>query len=173
MDKFNEVQAHKFSLNPFRLLSRDWMLITAGDEEKVNTMTASWGGFGEMWGKDVAFVVIRPQRYTKEFIEREEGFSLCFFDDGFKDTLSYVGSVSGRSEDKIKKSNLNVKYYNGVPFFDEAKLVFICKKMYRTPLSEAGFLEESTNSTWYPNSDYHDLYIVEIQNVFRRKAAYI
>lgn len=75
------------------------MLITAG-RDKCNTMTASWGGLGVMWSKNVAFVVVRPQRYTKEFLDAEPAFSLSFLGDEHRKALSYLGSVSGRNEDK-------------------------------------------------------------------------
>ena len=97
------------------------MLITAEKENKVNTMTASWGGLGVMWGKNVVYVVIRPQRYTKEFIDFSTKFSLSFFSSEYKETLTYLGKVSGRDEDKIKNSKLTVIKRNDVPIFEEAK----------------------------------------------------
>ena len=111
------------------------MLVTAGNEEKVNTMTASWGGLGVMYGKNVAYVVIRPQRYTKEFVDREDTFSLSFFDKEYRKTLNYLGTVSGRIENKIEKSGLTLVYYNGTPYFDEENNVLICRKLFRKPLS--------------------------------------
>ena len=89
-----------------------------------------------MWGKNVSFTVIRPQRYTKEFIDNSNYFSLCFFNNDYKKTLSYLGSVSGRHEDKIDKSKLNIINYNDIPFFSEAKLVLICKKIYSQEFEE-------------------------------------
>lgn len=90
-------------------------------------MTASWGGFGVMWGKNVAVTVLRPQRYTKEFIDQTDSFTLSFYDDTFKKDLSYLGSVSGRDEDKISKTRLTPTDANGIPYFEEAKIVLICK----------------------------------------------
>ena len=78
MHAFQKVDIDQFEVNPFDKIGKDWMLVTAGNEEKANTMTASWGGMGVMWGKNVVFVFIRDSRFTKEFIDREGRFSLSF-----------------------------------------------------------------------------------------------
>ena len=91
-------------LNPFTKIGKEWMLITAGaDAEHCNTMTASWGAMGVMWGKNVVSVYIRPQRYTKEFIDAQERFTCAFFGEGNqREALSLLGKVSGRDvPDKI------------------------------------------------------------------------
>lgn len=164
---FKEIKPHQFSMNPFKLLSRDWMLITAGNREKVNAMTASWGGFGEMWGKHVAFIVVRPQRYTKEFLDKENTFSLSFFDDKYKDTLSYLGTVSGRAEDKIKKAEMNINYSSDIPFIEESKVTFFCKTLYKEVVKPDSFIVDGITDSWYPNEDYHYLYIAEITRVLK------
>ena len=169
MDNFKEININDLYLNPFTKIGKDWMLITAKYNDEVNTMTASWGGLGFMWGKNVAYTVIRPQRYTKEFIDNSDFFSLCFFNEEYKKTLSYLGSVSGRNENKIEKSNLSVIKYNNVPLFEEAKLILICKKLYRQDLKYTSFIEKDLDNIWYKNKDYHTLYISEITNVFVKK----
>ena len=58
--------------SPVELISDNWALLTAGKEGDYNTMTVSWGAVGEIWGKDAAFIFIRPQRYTYEFTEKED-----------------------------------------------------------------------------------------------------
>ena len=124
MSEYAIVAPEDFDQSVFRLIGKEWMLVTAKNQEgKVNTMTASWGGLGVMWGKNVAVTVLRPQRYTKEFIDQSESFTLSFYDDTFKKDLSYLGSVSGRDEDKIAKSNLTVKEYEDVPYFEEGRLI--------------------------------------------------
>lgn len=169
MNHYKIITAEQFRKNAFELIGKDWMLITAGNEEKANTMTASWGGLGVMYGKNVAFVVIRPQRYTKEFIDRESTFSLCFFDKDYRKTLNYLGTVSGRTENKIEKSGLTLAYYNGTPYFDEANYALICKKLFKQPLNLEGLLDERLVKTWYPNGDIHTLYIAEITEILRIK----
>ncbi len=165
MDKFKIIDFKDLKLNPFEKIGNEWMLITAGDEQKQNAMTASWGALGVMWGKNVTFVGIRPQRYTKEFVDKNNKFSLCFFDKSHKKTLSYFGSVSGRNEDKIKTSGLNVVFNDGVPMFEEASLVLVCKKLYKQEIKPECFIDPTLDSKWYANHDYHDLYISEIEKI--------
>ncbi|HWT26708.1 MAG TPA: flavin reductase [Mobilitalea sp.] len=162
MHNFKEISPELLRKNPFQAIGKEWMLITAGNEEKVNTMTASWGGLGVMYGKNVAFIVVRPQRYTKEFIDREETFSLSFLDKEYKKTLNYLGTVSGKIEDKIANSGLTLAFSDETPYFDEANYVFICKKLFKQSLSGDSLLENNLESTWYPNKDFHTLYIAEI-----------
>jgi len=167
MNIFKEIAPETLRKNPFQIIGNEWMLITAGDKSKVNTMTASWGGLGVMYGKNVAFIVIRPQRYTKEFIDREDTFSLSFLEKEYKNTLNYLGSVSGRTEDKIAKSGLTLDYLDNTPYFNEARNVLICKKLFEQPLTVDSLIDDKLIRTWYPNGDFHTLYIAEITKVLK------
>lgn len=147
----------------FSLIGDRWMLVAATDKSgRTNAMTASWGGMGVLWGKKVAFVFIRPQRYTKRFVDEAAKFTLSFFDDSYKNMLGYMGKVSGKDEDKIAKSGLTVTDRNGAPVFKEASLTLVCKKMYRDTLKEENFIDKSNIEKWYPQKDYHDVYVAEI-----------
>lgn len=165
MSKFVEIKPEELNKNTFQIIGTDWTLITAQKDNKVNTMTASWGGFGVMWGKNVAHIVLRPQRYTKEFVDNSSTFSLSFLDKSFKDQLTYLGTVSGRDEDKVAKSNLTVEHSDATPYFEEANLVVICKKLYAQELKPEFFVETYLDEKWYPDKDYHTLYIAEIEKV--------
>lgn len=165
MANFIEINPNDFNISPFKLIGKDWMLIVAGDKNKTNMMTASWGGLGVMWNKNVSYVVIRPQRYTKEFIDRFNTFSLCFFDESYRKTLSYIGTTSGRNEDKIKNSELTLDFFNETPIFNEAKNVIICKKLYAQNYDPTLFIDKKIDSQWYPENDYHTLYISEVVNI--------
>lgn len=168
MAQFHEVKPEDFQQSPFQLIGKDWMLITAEKDGKTNTMTASWGGLGVMWGKNVAYVVIRPQRYTKEFVDGADSFSLTFFDDSYKKTLGYLGSVSGRDEDKITKANLTVLHEEQVPYFEEGKVAMICKKLFAQEYKPESFLAEELKNQWYAAGDYHILYIAEITKILKK-----
>lgn len=147
----------------FSLIGDRWMLVAATDKSgRTNAMTASWGGMGVLWGKKVAFVFIRPQRYTKRFVDEAAKFTLSFFDDSYKNMLGYMGKVSGKDEDKIAKSGLTVTDRNGAPVFKEASLTLVCKKMYRDTLKEENLIDKSIIEKWYPQKDYHDVYVAEI-----------
>lgn len=169
MSDFIEVSTKDFIQNPFQLIGKDWMLITAEHNGKANTMTASWGGLGVMWGKDVAYIVIRPQRFTKEFIDNSESFSLTFLNDDFRKTLNYLGTISGRDEDKIKNSGLNIVYDQQTPFFSEGKIVILCKKLFSQAFDSNSFLVEEIKKNWYPENDFHTLYIAEITKILTKE----
>lgn len=164
--KLKEIKVEELNLSPFKTIGKEWLLITAGQEEKVNTMTASWGGLGVIWSKNVATIYIRPQRYTKEFLDREDTFSLTVYDETYRSALNLLGTVSGRDEDKIKRSKLTTAFADGTPYFEEAKLVLICKKLYHAELKPENFDVHGIIDQCYPNKDFHTMYIGEIVKAY-------
>lgn len=166
---FKEIKSAELNDNPFQMIGKDWLLVTAEKDGKCNTMTASWGGVGVMWGKDVAFIVIRPQRYTKEFIDASDTLSLSVLPDSYRKTYSYLGTVSGRDEDKIAVSGLTVAHEDAVPYFEEADTVLLCRKLFAQPYQPEAFLAEELKEKWYPQQDYHTLYICEIEKILKKE----
>ena len=165
---FEKIDPKALDQNIFSLIGDQWMLITAGTEDKCNTMTASWGGLGVLWGKPVATVYIRPQRYTLEFVEREDTFTLCFFGEEYRKALALCGSKSGRDMDKVKECGFTVATAEGAPYFEEADLVLVCKKSYWQDMDPTHFLDGEIDSKWYPEKDYHRIFIGEILEVLRK-----
>ncbi|MEI6102116.1 MAG: flavin reductase [Eubacteriales bacterium] len=165
MSEFKTITPQTFIGNPFTMIGTDWMLITAAKPDgKINSMTAAWGGMGIMWGLNVAYIVIRPQRFTKEFVDAADSFSLSFFDE-HKEMLNYMGSVSGRDEDKIKKSGLTILKEGKTPYFSEAELVMICKKLYAQPFQPECFVAKAIDAQCYPDHDYHTMYIAQVEKI--------
>lgn len=165
-----EITVSELNVNPITLIAKEWLLITAGTEERgYNTMTASWGHLGSLWahntGLPTAIVYVRPQRYTKEFIDREREFTLSFFEQNFKRDLAYIGTHSGRDEDKVAKTNLTPVYDGEHTYFAEANLVLVCRKIYRAPILEDGFIDKDIMAATYPERDFHDMYVGEITKV--------
>ena len=136
MSLFREITPKEYAGSPFSEIGAGWMLITAGNREKCNTMTASWGGMGVLWGKNVVFAFIRESRYTKEFADREERLSLTFPPEQYRKAMQYLGTVSGRDEDKIAKSGLTLAFDGDTPYFEEGERVFICRKIRSVSLRE-------------------------------------
>lgn len=169
MDNFIEQNIKDFICNPFTKIGNEWMLITAGNKQNFNTMTASWGTLGIMWGKNVAISFIRPQRYTKEFVDSNDTYSLCFFPEEYKKDLSYLGTVSGRNENKIEKCNLTPIFLDNTPCFEESNLVFICKKLYHQDIKPECFIDNSLDQKWYESKDYHTMYFSEILKIYTKK----
>ena len=170
MQSFKEVDVTAIDENFIRAICSEWMLVTAGDRERCNTMTASWGMVGEMWGRPAAMVVIRPQRYTYEFVEREARLTLSFFDPSYRKALAYCGSRSGRDEAKIANAGLTTVYTDdGVPALGEARLVLQCRKLYVDRIREENFLDGEPVERWYEARDFHRVYIVEIEHAYRKE----
>ncbi len=168
MHSFQKITADIVEINPFEKIGKDWMIVTAGNEEKANSMTASWGALGQMWGKDAAFVVIRESRYTKEFIDKEGKFSLSFPKEDYRKVMKFIGAVSGRNEDKMKEAGIDIDYYEGVPYVDAAPLVLICRVMSASKVLPEDFKDEAIEKDWYKDGDYHTLYIAEITDILAR-----
>lgn len=163
-----EINIKNLKESAVSLFDDRWTLITAGNEESYNTMTASWGALGELWNKDVCFCFIRPQRYTYEFIEKEEYFTLSFFSEEYRNALTFCGRKSGREVDKAKETGLTPRKIGPSMSFDEAELVLVCKKIAFQDISPKGFIDPSINPACYPGKDYHRMYIGEIVSCFTK-----
>lgn len=166
---FEQVDIESLELNPFSTLATDNFLITAGDAEAWNTMTAAWGFFGNMWAKPSFAIVVRDSRYTYEFLERSKGFTVSFFPPSFSKALQFCGSHSGRDTDKESETGLRsvVVELDGpgeLVTFEQANMVFCCTKASRTIISPDQFLLSGIES-FYPKKDYHTLYIGHIDQV--------
>lgn len=162
---FTKIEPSEIQSNPFKLVGADWMLITAGPSDVYNTMTASWGGMGVFWNRNVIWCVIRPQRYTYEFMEKADTFTLSFFDEEYRDALVLCGTKSGRDIDKAAATGLTPVDGNleDTTAFKEARLVIECRKIYFQDLVPKNFVDPSIDEN-YPQKDYHRMYFGEIIN---------
>ena len=148
--------------NVFEQVGSKWMLITAVKDGKANTMTASWGGMGIMWNKSVSFCVIRPVRYTYEFVEASDYYTLSFFPEEYRPALNLLGVKSGRDGDKISEANLTpFDTDNNTISFKEADIIMVCKKLYYQDITPDNFVNGGLDS-FYPKKDYHRMYFGEI-----------
>lgn len=152
------------------LIGKQWMLVTAGNQRKFNTMTASWGGIGWLWNKPVAFIFIRPERYTHEFIEANDRLTLSFFTEDYRKALQLCGTKSGRDMDKVAAAGLTpAALESGTMTFAEARLALDCRKLYKASMQEANFLDQELIDKWYgSHGGMHDVYVVEIENVYTK-----
>lgn len=163
----NEISPNALTKTPFELIGKDWMLLTAGDCDKYNTMTASWGGLGVLWNKNVVFAFVRPQRFTFDFMNDSEYFSCSFFKEEYRNALSYCGKYSGRDVDKAKECNLTPDFSQSAPYFDEADTVIICRKLYVQQMNEQSFIDKSLLSN-YAGDDYHHVFVGEIVKILKK-----
>lgn len=158
-----EISPFELNDNIFKTIGKDWTLVTAGNEENYNTMTASWGSVGIMWNKPTAFTFIRPQRYTYEFIEKNEYYTLSVYGEEYRKALTVCGTKSGRDIDKAKETGLTPVFTEKAPYFEQARLVLVCRKMYAQDLNEQSVIDESVKSLY--DNDYHRMYVSEIVKV--------
>ena len=166
-----KIDVRDLHMNPMTLISDEWMLITAGNQERgYNTMTACWGHMGAIWGHGeglpTTIIYIRPQRYTKEFIDREEFYTLSFFPKKYKKDLAYLGTHSGRDGDKVSRVGLTPVFGADCTWFEEAKLVLVCRKLYHAPLLEEGFTDFKIVEQNYPERDFHEMYVGKIVEAY-------
>lgn len=160
-----EISVTELQVTP-QMIGNEWWLVTAGDEAKgYNTMTASWGHVGVIWQRPTAIVYIRPQRYTKEFVDRADRYTLSLFGGDYKKEMGYLGSHSGRDEDKVAKVGLTPVFEEDYTYFAEAEIVIVCRKLYQAPLLPDGFIDARIIDEHYPDRDFHEMYIGEIEKV--------
>lgn len=165
---FDKIDVEKLPDNLFQLIGKDWLLITAGNKEKYNMMTASWGAMGILWGKPIAIVFIRPTRYTYEFMNQQSVFSLNVLPSNLRKVLNLCGSKSGRDINKMKDANLTIQLKHDKIFFEEARLVFLCKKIYFQDLNPMQFLDSDIEKN-YSKNDYHRCFVGEIVEVLQKR----
>ncbi len=161
--RFQEIDLLKEDMNPFHKIGKEWFLITAGDKVGYNMMTASWGFLGVIWGKNTAISVVRPQRYTKQFVDKEE-----YFGNEQREALAFCGSKSGRDYDKAKETGLTPMFLDETVSFEEAELVLVCKKVYVDEIKKQNFLDMMIPEANYPKQDYHTVYVGEIVKAYRK-----
>lgn len=161
-----EISVTELQENVFRMFREKWALLSAGDQEKCNTMTVSWGGVGVFWNKNVVTVYVRPQRYTKEFMDKQETFSLSVLPEEKKEALQYCGKVSGREvADKFTEAGLTKAFSDSTPYPAESELVFVCRKLCEGDIDPKTFMDSKNDAVFYPDKDYHHYYIAEIEKV--------
>lgn len=168
MHTFQPLPFDLVEFNPFTKIGKEWALVTAGSREKANTMTVSWGGVGVLWGKNVAFIFVRDSRYTKEFIDANEFFSITFLSGQYRDALNYCGSHSGRDEDKFAAAGLTLATRHNILYVDEGNFVLLCEKMSATRITEDSFLLPEIKEKWYKDGDMHTMYVAEIIDILAR-----
>lgn len=155
------------SMNAFRAVGKEWFLIAAEAEGVRNAMTASWGFLGNLWNRNAAVCFIRPQRFTHTLTEKADRVSLCFFGEGYRRELGRIfGKMSGRELDKAEAAGFHYTDLDGVPAFEEARLVLVCRKMYTDRIDPDGFVMKDLDAKNYPERDYHTVYICEVEKAY-------
>lgn len=151
----------EFNTEIFGLFKKRWGLVTVGDEKKFNTMTVSWGGLGTIWGRPVATVYVRTSRYTHEFMDNYEYFTVSFYPEDKKKILGVLGSKSGRDIDKMHDSGLTPVKAGESMTFKEAETTIVCKKLFKQRV-ELSNIPQDIVEQYYSTDAPHDMYIGEV-----------
>ena len=163
-----EIKIQELDINAYKAFDESWALLSAGkSKDNFNTTTISWGHLGSLWENDLAtaIVYIRPSRYTKKFVDSNDYFSLSFFGEKYRKDLIYLGSHSGKDEDKVSKTSLTVVDDDRAAYFKEANIVIICRKLYAQELKEECFIDKDVMNKTYPLKDFHTMYIGKIEKI--------
>jgi flavin reductase (DIM6/NTAB) family NADH-FMN oxidoreductase RutF len=162
-----QIIPEQLNKNVFDAIGKQWMLVTARKPDgSYNTMTASWGGMGVLWNKNVFFCFVRPQRFTHEFTEASKEITLSFLPEQYRDALKTCGSKSGREADKIKETGLKPVFDGGFVYFEQAELVVCGTKIYTDTIKEGGFV--GLDPSKFYKDDYHTVYVCEINKILQK-----
>lgn len=164
---FKEINLESLEIKPFDFFKNRWALLTAGNKNKLNTMTISWGSLGTLWEKNISFVFVRPQRYTFEFIEKENYYSICFLGKKDRNLLNVCGTKSGRNSNKIKETGLSPVFDEFAPYFNQSEITFICKKIHGQFFDPKCFIDKTIHNE-YKTFDYHKIFIGEVKKCLVR-----
>lgn len=159
---------HKEFNNCFDKFKNEWALLSVGPLDNHNAMTVAWAGLGYLWRKEVAFIFVRPSRHTFKFSENNDFFALSFFDEQYRDALSYYGTKSGRDVNKDEACNFHPFELNNVTIYEEARTTIICKKIYADDIKPELFLDNDLEKC-YPDHSYHKMYICEVVAIYQNK----
>ncbi len=169
--KMKEISYQDLSENFIQTIGSEWMLITSGDRVCYNTMTASWGGLGWLWNKPVAFIFVRPERFTHAFLTQFDYVTLSFLGEKNKDIHQICGQKSGRDIDKIKEAGLKTQFTErGSVVFQQSRLTLECRKLYMGDLKPELFIDREPINKWYDeeHGGFHKMYILEIEHIWKR-----
>ena len=154
----------ELEIKVFEAFDQDWALVTAGSPARFNTMTISWGGLGTLWGRSVATVYVKPVRYTHEFLEENDYFTVSFFGPERRKDLGLLGALSGRDGDKLAKTGLHPCPAGPSVGFREARRTLLCKKIYRQDMRRETMPPEVVEA-FYTEEEPHTMFIGEVLEI--------
>ncbi len=153
-----------FNTDILNIFDKQWALVTAGTPDKFNSMTISWGGLGTLWSKPVATVYVRTSRYTHDFMEANDYFTVSFYPESKRQALGVFGSKSGKDIDKMNYPGLTAKPLGESVTFEEAEVTILCKKLYVQQL-DMDKIPAEIRDRFYTGDAIHDMYIGEIVGI--------
>ncbi len=169
---FTEVKPSQLKFNPFDLIQNHGMLITAGDENLANSMMSNWGLMGVAMNRKVVELLIHPQRYTREFLDKHSHFTISLFDKEYRDSMIFFGTHSGRHMDKYLECDFHLDFFEGIPYIRESSFVLICRKLYVDQLRGEAYTDPVVNKEHLSEGDYRYRYVGEIEHFMQAQKQY-
>lgn len=151
-------------IQPFKKFDKQWALVTAGSLDNYNTMTISWGELGTLWSRPVATVYVKPCRYTYQFMESNEYFTITFYSEEYKKDLGILGTKSGRDGDKVALTQLTPIKVGESVGFKEAECTILCRKIYWNDL-DLERIPEDIKKRYYEVEEPHRMYVGEVIDI--------
>ena len=162
-----KIEFQDLGVNVFEIFSKRCPLLLAGDKESSNLMTIGWGGLGTLWSQPVCTVYVRPQRYTYQFMEQKDTFSVAVLGEEYASQIAYCGKNSGRDGDKAEACGFTLDYgVEDTPLIAQAEMVFVCRKLYAQDMKPECFLDEQPRQRYYAQDDYHRVYVGRVEEVY-------
>ena len=157
----------KFDTEIFSQFNDKWALLCAGTPDSFNAMTISWGGMGTLWFKPVVTVYVRPDRYTYQFMEKSDYFTISFYPEANRRDLTTMGSLSGRDGDKLARTGLTAKAVGNAVTFEQAEITLLCQKIYHQDMA-AENMDANIAEEYYSDAQPHRMYIGEVMEIIRK-----
>lgn len=175
MDGFESISPKDINDNPIKLFGDDWAVVATGKKNDFNELTVSWGALGDAWWDNmpIAIIFVSATRYTHKYLEENDTFSINVFPHEYRKAVAYIGSHSGRNEDKIAATGFKVEFSdNNTPLFPQARLIIECRKIYAHDLDRSKFSESLVGN--YAQKKFqgvvpHTVYFGEIINCWIKK----
>ena len=167
---FQKINPDEIKDNPITLFSKNWIVVTGGNKEGFNSMTVSWGELGNVWNQPTATVFIRDSRYTFGYLNKGKYFTLCAFDEEYRDKVKYIGSHSGKDVNKVEATGFTPMYTDsGSVYYKEARLVIECEKIYTTDIIPENLMDEKAKEIYKDGEGKHRMFFAKIINVWEKR----
>lgn len=167
---FQKIDIKELKDNPVSLFADNWFVVTAGNDTSFNQMTISWGALGHIWQSPSATIYIRDSRHTFGYLNSNQYFTLCAFDEEYRDKVQYIGSHSGRDGDKIAATGLTPMTTElGNVCYEEARLVIECEKVYTSDIVPIDIMDDKIRVSYDGGEGQHRMFIGRIVNVWEKR----
>jgi len=170
MERIRVPYDHRLGRTLALLVNPGLLLVSTKRSGESNVMTIGWATIGVLWGKPAFVALVRPSRYTREFIEDSGLFTINVPTEEMRQAVRLCGARSGRELDKFAAGKLSITMGQTVKAaaIDECPLVYECRVVHFNDVIPAN-MDPTVEAAAYAGSDYHRLYYGEIVAAFAER----